>query len=30
MHAWVAKGSEPAIFAFVLIDAELVEKGGKS
>ena len=23
MHAWVAKGSEPAVFAFVLIDAEL-------
>ena len=21
MHAWVAKGSEPAVFAFVLIDA---------
>ena len=30
MHAWVAKGSEPAVFAFVLIDAEPVEKGGKS
>ena len=29
MHAWVAKGSEPAVFAFVLIDAEPVEKGGK-
>jgi hypothetical protein len=27
MHAWVAKGSEPAVFAFVLIDAEPVEKG---
>jgi hypothetical protein len=25
MHAWVAKGSEPAVFAFVLIDAEPVE-----
>jgi hypothetical protein len=33
MHAWVAKGLEPAVFAvfaFVLIDAEPVEKGGKS
>ena len=30
MHAWVAKGSEPVVFAFVLIDAEPVEKGGKS
>jgi quercetin dioxygenase-like cupin family protein len=29
MHAWVAKGSEPAVFAFVLIDAEPVEKGEK-
>jgi len=29
MHAWVAKGSEPVVFAFVLIDAEPVEKGGK-
>ena len=29
MHAWVARGSEPAVFAFVLIDAEPVEKGGK-
>ena len=29
MHAWVAKGSEPAVFAFVLIDAEPVEKSGK-
>ena len=27
-HAWVAKDSEPAVFAFVLIDAEPVEKGG--
>ena len=26
--AWVAKRSEPAVFAFVLIDAEPVEKGG--
>jgi len=25
MYAWVAKGSEPAVFAFVLIDAEPVE-----
>ena len=30
MHAWVAKGSEPAVFAFVLIDAEPVEKGEKA
>ena len=29
MNAWVAKGSEPAVFAFVLIDAEPVEKGGE-
>src|ERR1700737_1490881 len=29
MHAGGAKGSEPAGFAFVLIDAEPVEKGGK-
>ena len=29
MHARVAKGSEPAVFAFVLIDAEPVEKSGK-
>ena len=29
MQALVAKGSEPAVFAFVLIDAEPVEKGGK-
>jgi quercetin dioxygenase-like cupin family protein len=29
MHAWVAKGSEAAVFAFVLIDAEPVEKAGK-
>jgi len=29
MHAWVAKGSEPAVFAFVLVDAEPVEKGGQ-
>src|SRR5439155_10423026 len=29
MHARVAKGSEPAVFAFVLIDAEAVEKAGK-
>ena len=29
MHAWVGKGSEPAVFAFVLIDAEPVEKAGK-
>ena len=29
MHAWVAKVSEPAVFAFVLIDAEPVERAGK-
>ena len=29
MHAWVPAGSEPAVFAFVLIDAEPVEKGGR-
>ena len=29
VRAWVAKGSEPAVFAFVLIDAKPVEKGGK-
>jgi quercetin dioxygenase-like cupin family protein len=29
MHAWVPTGSEPAVFAFVLIDAHPVEAGGK-
>jgi hypothetical protein len=29
MHASVAKGSEPAVFPFVLVDAEPVERGGK-
>ena len=30
MHAWVPAGSEPAVFAFILIDANPVEIGGKS
>jgi quercetin dioxygenase-like cupin family protein len=29
MHAWVPTGSEPAVFAFILIDANPVEEGGK-
>ena len=29
MHAWVNRGSEPAIFAFVLIDANPVEMAGQ-
>jgi quercetin dioxygenase-like cupin family protein len=29
MHAWVNRGSEPAVFAFVLIDANPVEMGGQ-
>jgi len=29
MHAWVAIGSEPAVFAFILIDADPVEMGGR-
>ncbi|HEX6441406.1 MAG TPA: cupin domain-containing protein [Stellaceae bacterium] len=29
MHAWVPTGPEPAVFAFVLIDADPVEMGGK-
>jgi quercetin dioxygenase-like cupin family protein len=30
MHAWVNNGSVPAVFAFVLIDADPVEAGGQS
>ena len=30
MHAWVNNGTEPCVFAFVLIDAEPVEAGGRS
>ena len=30
MHAWVNNGSEPCVFAFVLIDADPVEAGGQS
>ena len=30
MHAWVPVGSEPALFAFVLIDADPVVAGGSS
>src|SRR5438045_3250498 len=29
MHAWVNNGSVPCVFAFILIDAEPVEAGGK-
>ena len=29
MHAWVNNGTEPAVFAFVLIDADPVEAAGK-
>jgi len=29
MHAWAPVGPEPAVFAFVLIDADPVEIGGK-
>ena len=29
MHAWVNTGSEPCVFAFVLIDADPVEAGGR-
>ena len=29
MHAWAPVGPEPAVFAFVLIDADPVEMGGK-
>jgi quercetin dioxygenase-like cupin family protein len=29
MHAWVNRGNEPAVFAFVLIDANPVEMAGQ-
>jgi quercetin dioxygenase-like cupin family protein len=29
MHAWVNKGTQPAVFAFVLIDADPVAAGGR-
>src|SRR6476619_2269086 len=29
MHAWVNTGSEPGVFAFILIDADPVEAGGR-
>ena len=29
MHAWVNTGSEPCVFAFILIDADPVESGGQ-
>ena len=29
MHAWVNRGTVPAVFAFVLIDADPVEMGGQ-
>ena len=29
MHAWVNNGKEPCVFAFVLIDAEPAEAGGR-
>jgi quercetin dioxygenase-like cupin family protein len=29
MHAWVNNGSQPCTFAFILIDAEPVEAGGR-
>ena len=30
MHAWVNNGTEPCVFAFVLIDADPVETAGQS
>ena len=30
MHAWVNNGTQPCVFAFVLIDAEPAEAGGQS
>jgi quercetin dioxygenase-like cupin family protein len=30
MHAWVNTGTQPCVFAFVLIDAKPAEAGGKS
>jgi quercetin dioxygenase-like cupin family protein len=29
MHAWVNRGSEPAVFAFILVDANPVEMAGQ-
>jgi len=29
MHAWVPTGPAPAVFAFILIDADPVEEGGR-
>ena len=29
MHAWVNTGTEPCVFAFILIDADPVEAGGR-
>jgi hypothetical protein len=29
MHAWVNNGSSPAVFAFILIDADPAEVGGQ-
>ena len=30
MHAWVNTGSVPAVFAFILIDADPAEAGGQA
>ncbi len=30
MHAWVNNGTQPCVFAFVLIDANPAEAGGQS
>ena len=30
MHAWVNNGTEPCVFAFILIDADPVQTGGQS
>jgi hypothetical protein len=30
MHAWVSNGSQPCVFALVLIDAEPVQVAGPS
>ena len=30
MHAWVNNGTQPCVFAFVLIDAKPAEAGGQS
>jgi quercetin dioxygenase-like cupin family protein len=29
MHAWINNGSQPCVFAFILIDADPVEAGGQ-